>query len=104
MPGMNRLSESFGRCASKMVIKSSELNRINIKIISFANKTTSYWKTSTQVHLHAEEKLIGTEETEIQCGIFQGDSLSPVLFCISLIPLTKQLKKLTEDIKKTQQR
>ena len=29
--------------------------------------------------------------TKIQCGIFQGDSLSPLLFCICLIPLMKQL-------------
>jgi len=30
----------------------------------------------------------------IQCGIFQGDSLSPPLFCICLILLTEQLSKL----------
>jgi hypothetical protein len=34
------------------------------------------------------------EEIEIQCGIFQGDSLSPLLFCICLIPLTKQVNRL----------
>jgi hypothetical protein len=47
----------------------------------------SYWKL-------LEEKLIETEDIEIQCGIFQGDSLSPLLFCVSLIPVTEQLKKL----------
>jgi hypothetical protein len=26
-------------------------------------------------------------------GIFLGDSLSPLLFCIALIPLTNELKK-----------
>jgi hypothetical protein len=30
----------------------------------------------------------------IQCGIFQADSLSPLLFCICLIPLTEQLNRL----------
>ena len=44
--------------------------------------------------LHAENKLIETEDIKIQCGIFQGDSLSPLLFCICLIPLTEQLKRL----------
>jgi hypothetical protein len=44
--------------------------------------------------LHAENKLTETEDIKIQCGIFQGDSLSPLLFCICLIPLTEQLNKL----------
>jgi hypothetical protein len=35
-----------------------------------------------------------TEEIDIKRGIFQGDSLSPQLFCICLIPLTEQLNRL----------
>ena len=31
---------------------------------------------------------------KIKCGIFQGYSLSPLLFCICLIPLTEQMNKL----------
>ena len=52
----------------------------------------TYWKT--RMCLHAENKLIETEDVKIQCGIFQGDSLSPLLFCICLIPLTEQLNRL----------
>jgi len=44
--------------------------------------------------LHAENKLIETEDIKIQCGIVQADSLSPLLFCICLIPLTEQLNRL----------
>jgi hypothetical protein len=33
-------------------------------------------------------------EIEIECGIFQEVSLSPLLFCINLIPLTEQLNRL----------
>jgi hypothetical protein len=46
------------------------------------------------MHLHTENELIETEDIKIQCGIFQGDSLLPLLFCICLIPLTEQLNKL----------
>jgi hypothetical protein len=46
------------------------------------------------MHAHTENKLIETEETEIQCCIFQGNSLSPLLFCICLIFLTEQLNRL----------
>jgi hypothetical protein len=51
----------------------------------------SYWRT--RIRLHTENKLIETEDIKIQCGIFQGDSLSPLLFCICLIPLTEQLNR-----------
>jgi hypothetical protein len=44
--------------------------------------------------LHIENELIETEDIEIQCGIFKVDSLSPLLFCICLIPLTEQLNRL----------
>jgi len=46
------------------------------------------------MRLHTENKLIETEDIKIQCGIFQGDSLPPLLFCICLIRLTEQLNML----------
>jgi len=52
----------------------------------------SYWKR--RMRLHTENKPIETEDIKIKCGIFQGGSLSPLLFCICLIPLTKQLNRL----------
>jgi len=52
----------------------------------------TYWRTRTG--LHAENELLETEDLKIQCGIFQGDSLSPLLFSICLIPLTEQLNRL----------
>jgi hypothetical protein len=52
----------------------------------------TYWRT--RVRLHAENELIETKDIKIQCGAFQGDSLSPLLFFICLIPLTEQLNRL----------
>jgi len=46
------------------------------------------------MRLHAENELIETEDIKIQCGIFKGDSLSPLLFCICLIHLTEQVNRL----------
>ena len=34
---------------------------------------------------------ITSNDISINSGIFQGDSLSPILFCLSLIPLSKML-------------
>ena len=72
--------------------KSLELIGINNKFISFTKKVMSYWRT--RMRLYTENKLIETDDIKIKCGIFQGDSLSHLLFCICLIPLTEQLNRL----------
>jgi len=83
--------EAFDRVPHSWIIKSLELIGINNKVISFT-KVMSYWRT--RMHLNTENKLTETEDIKIQLGIFQGDSLSPMLFCICFIPLTEQLNRL----------
>jgi hypothetical protein len=46
------------------------------------------------MRIHTEGNIKESEDLEIQFGIFQGDSLSSLIFCISLSPLTKELNKL----------
>jgi len=46
------------------------------------------------MRLHTENKLIETEDIKIQYGVFEADSLSPLLVCICLICLTEQLNRL----------
>jgi len=72
--------KAFDRVPHSWIIKSLELIGINNKVISFTKKVMGYWRTC--ICLHIENKLIETEDIKIQCGIFQGDSLSPLLFCI----------------------
>jgi hypothetical protein len=52
----------------------------------------NFWKKS--MRLFTDGKLIEKEDTEIQPEIFQCDSLSALLFCMSLIPQTEQMNKL----------
>ena len=47
------------------------------------------WKTM----LMANGEVLG--EVEIRRGIFQGDSLSPLLFVVAMIPLTMLLRRET---------
>ena len=84
--------KAFDSVPNSWIIKSFELIGINNKAILFTQKVMTYWKT--RMCLHAENKLTETEDIKIQCGIFQGDSLSPLLFCICLIPLTEKLNRL----------
>jgi hypothetical protein len=84
--------KAFDRVPHSWIIKSLELIGINNKDISFTKKVMPYWRT--RMCLHAEHKLTQTEDIKIECGIFQEDSLSPLLFCICLIPLIEQLNRL----------
>ena len=47
------------------------------------------WKT--QITLTSEKGRLMSDRINIKRGIFQGDSLSPLLFCISLIVLSLEL-------------
>lgn len=74
------------------IIEYLELIGINNKITLFIKETMSSWKSI--VLTYAEERLIGTEDTEVRWGMFESDSLSPLLFCVSLIPVTELLTKV----------
>ena len=52
----------------------------------------SMWQTT--LNLTHQNNNIKSKPMKINSGIFQGDSLSPLLFCLSLIPLSKKKKKL----------
>jgi len=84
--------KDFDSLPHSWIIKSLQLIGINNKIIPFSSNATNYWKTSTCLTYRREDNR--NRNIEIQCGIFQGDSLSPLLFCISLNPLTEQLNKM----------
>jgi hypothetical protein len=87
--------KAFDRVSHCWIIKSLELIGINNKVTTFTKKAMTCWRT--RMRLHTENELIETEDIKIQCGIFQGDSLSPLLFCICLIPLTEQLNRLNTE-------
>jgi hypothetical protein len=84
--------KAFDRVPHSWITKPLETIGINTKVILFTQNVMGYWRT--RMRLHAENKLIETEDIKIKCGIFQGDSLSLLLFCICLLPLTEQLNKL----------
>jgi hypothetical protein len=49
------------------------------------------WKTTLQ--LKTKQEVMQSQPIQIRRGIFQGDSLAPLLFCIALIPLTHELNR-----------
>lgn len=63
--------------------------KIDPKIVKFLETCMQFWKTELVVTLNG--KTLRTEPIPIQCGIFQGDSLSPLWFILSLNPLSNLL-------------
>ena len=47
------------------------------------------WKTNLYLN-HAQGSIV-CEYISIKCGIFQGDSLSHLLFCLALVPISYEL-------------
>ena len=59
--------------------------------LKYSVSILSQWKTNmTLVH---KEGVLETGPIRVKRGIFQGDSLSPILFSMSLNPLSQELQK-----------
>ena len=46
---------------------------------------------NTNLFLNHSKRSMKSDKIDLNCGIFQGDSLPPLLFCSSLMPLTNKL-------------
>ena len=64
-----------------------EMFGIANNVQDFLNNSMKSWK----LELNASEKTLG--EVDIRRGIFQGDSLSQLLFVLSMVPLTWLLRR-----------
>lgn len=62
---------------------------IHPNIIAFLSTTMENWRTRLEVRLY--EQCVVSREISINRGIFQGDCLSPLWFCLALNPLSQIL-------------
>ena len=65
--------------------------QVPLSLIQCIEQLMPLWKSRFSVTSGAE-KII-TEPITFKRGVFQGDSLSPLLFCISLLPISVSLRK-----------
>ena len=70
------------------IIESLKLTNAADNVIKFIERSMKSWN----VNLSSNGEVL--ENVKIKRGIFQGDSLSPLLFVVSLIPLTQILRKV----------
>ena len=71
------------------ILKTLSIYKFNNKLINFMEKSMKSWNTT--MYLNHVQGIITTEKISIKQGIFQGDSLSPLLFCLAIVPLTSEI-------------
>ncbi|TWW59399.1 hypothetical protein D4764_06G0009290 [Takifugu flavidus] len=69
------------------ILECLKLYNINRTLREFIQNSIKLWNTT----LEANSKPIA--RVSIRCGIYQGDTLSPLLFCIGLNPLSQIITK-----------
>ena len=83
--------KAFDSIPHSWVEKSIALAGVNSKIVRFCKLSVEKW--NTRLFLKTKQEVMQPQSIQIRTGIFQRDSLSPLLFCIALIPLTKELNR-----------
>lgn len=78
--------KAFDSIPHSLMLKVLEIYKVHPKIVDFLTSIIPKWN----INLYCGQKSFGV--INIRSGIFQGDSLSPLWFCLALNPLSTILK------------
>lgn len=84
--------KAFDSVPHSWLIEALELIGTAKEVISFCKESIKTWRTT--IHLKLPDSELQTRPMQIRKGIFQGDSLSPLLFCIAMAPLSRLINEL----------
>jgi hypothetical protein len=71
------------------LLKILKIYKINLDLINFLSHGMTFWRTT--LNLSINNTRLKSWPIQIKRVIYQGDSLSPLLFCLSINPLTNLL-------------
>lgn len=83
--------KAFDCTSHALIMEILERMKVNRKVLGVLAKLFTIWKT--RVIISNGKKVESSDLITYRRGVFQGDSLSPLLFCISMLPLSIQLRK-----------
>jgi hypothetical protein len=83
--------KAFDSVSHSWLEKSIELVGLNSKIVRMCKLSVETWNRMPQ--LKTKQEVMRLQPIHIRSGIFQRDSLSPLIFCIALILLTHLLNR-----------
>ena len=81
--------KAFDSVSHEWILKALQLYKISPIISNFLSISMTKWKT--RLFLSHNTGTCRSECLRIKRGIFQGDSLSPLLCCMAIIPLSSEL-------------
>ena len=81
--------KAYDSITPSWILKTLRMYRFNEKVIRFMETSMNNWNTTMK--LYYSDGCIITDPIKIKRGIFQGDSFSPLLFCLALVLLTSEL-------------
>ena len=84
--------KAFDSVPHEWLLCALKLAKVPTNILNAIQNLTTIW--STNVTLQGLNDFIMTDDIKYEKGIFQGDSLSVILFVLSVNPLSHLLKKL----------
>jgi len=85
--------KAFDSIPHSYLLERVEIYKIDPILINFMKKDMERW--TTVLHI----QTIQSKEITIKKGIFQGDSLSALWFCVCLNPLSQMLKNTEKGYK-----
>nr|CAI5831945.1 unnamed protein product [Callosobruchus analis] len=82
--------KAFDTTSHELIVRLLECLSVDNQIVGCIKHLMPLWKT--RFTITSGETRVRIELVSFKRGVFQGDSLSPLLFCISLLPLSIALK------------
>nr|CAH7732997.1 unnamed protein product [Callosobruchus chinensis] len=82
--------KAFDTTSHELIVRWLACLSVDDQIAGCIKQLMPLWKT--RFAITSSETRVRTELVSFKRGVFQGDSLSPLLFCISLLPLSIALK------------
>jgi hypothetical protein len=84
-------SKAFDTTSHELIIHMLKCLSVPAPIVRCIENLLPLWRT--RFTITSGERKVSTEPITYKRGVFQGDSLSPLLFCISLLPLSVYLRQ-----------